>query len=318
MHIVVIGATGHVGTYLIPRLVSAGHEVTAVARWQQPLYAEQPAWKVVKRVEMDRAEEDRRGTFGSKIAALKPDAVIDMICFEPESCAHLVEALRGKIRHFLHCGTIWIHGHLTEVPVTETARREPFCEYGRKKSEIERYLMQEARLNGFPATALHPGHIMGPGWEVLTPVGNRNQKNIETIARGETLTLPNIGRETLHHVHADDVAQAFEAALNHWRASVGESFHTVAAQALTLRGYAEALYRWFGHEPNLAYLPWETFKDTVSPEDAEAVWDHIAHSPNASIEKARRLINYQPRYSALQAIFEATQWQIEHGKIAVK
>jgi nucleoside-diphosphate-sugar epimerase len=29
MRIVVIGGTGHVGTYLVPRLVMAGHEVLA-------------------------------------------------------------------------------------------------------------------------------------------------------------------------------------------------------------------------------------------------------------------------------------------------
>jgi len=29
MRMVVIGATGHIGTYLVPRLVAAGHEVVA-------------------------------------------------------------------------------------------------------------------------------------------------------------------------------------------------------------------------------------------------------------------------------------------------
>jgi nucleoside-diphosphate-sugar epimerase len=32
MKVVVIGGTGHVGTYLIPRLVQAGHEVLCVTR----------------------------------------------------------------------------------------------------------------------------------------------------------------------------------------------------------------------------------------------------------------------------------------------
>ena len=30
--VVVIGATGHVGTYLVPRLVRGGHEVIAISR----------------------------------------------------------------------------------------------------------------------------------------------------------------------------------------------------------------------------------------------------------------------------------------------
>lgn len=28
-HVVVLGGTGHIGDYLVPRLVAAGHEVTA-------------------------------------------------------------------------------------------------------------------------------------------------------------------------------------------------------------------------------------------------------------------------------------------------
>lgn len=317
MHVVVIGGTGHVGTYLVPRLINGGHQVTVVARGDKPYYSTDAAWQSARMVQMDRAAEEQAGTFGGKIADMEPDVVIDMICFDVPGCQQLVEALRGKIQHFLHCGTIWIHGHLTEVPVTEDAPREPFGSYGIQKSDIERYLMREARLNGFPATAVHPGHIMGPGWEVLTPMGNRNQQTIETIARGDAITLPNLGMETLHHVHADDVAQVFEAALNHWSVAVGESFHAVSPRAVTLRGYAEAVYRWFGHEPNISYLGWEAWQQHVPAEDADATWDHIAHSPSASIDKARRLLNYEPRYTSLQACFEAIQWQIDHGRIQV-
>ena len=111
--------------------------------------------------------------------------------------------------------------------------------------------------------------------------------------------------ETVHHVHADDVAQAFMQAMAHWRAAVGESFHVVSPQALTLRGYAEAMAAWFGQPAELRYLPWEEWRETVSAEEAQATWDHIAHSPNCSIAKAQRLLGYQPRYTSLQAVQEA-------------
>jgi nucleoside-diphosphate-sugar epimerase len=65
---------------------------------------------------------------------------------------------------------------------------------------------------------------------------------------------------------------------------------------------------WYGCEAHLQYLPWDQFKGAVSDEDAQATWDHIVHSPNCSIEKARTLIGYQPRYSSLQAVKEALDW----------
>ena len=61
---------------------------------------------------------------------------------------------------------------------------------------------------------------------------------------------------------------------------------------------------WFGEPARLQYLPWEEWCKTVTQEEAQATWDHIAHSPNCSIAKAQRLLDYHPRYSSLQAVQE--------------
>jgi nucleoside-diphosphate-sugar epimerase len=119
--------------------------------------------------------------------------------------------------------------------------------------------------------------------------------------------LPNLGLETVHHVHADDVAQAFMQALANRSVAIGESFHVVSPTALTLRGYAEAVAQWFGQEAKLEFLPWDVWRKTVSEADGTATWDHIAHSPNCSIAKARRLLEYQPRYTSLEAVFESLE-----------
>lgn len=317
MRIVVIGGTGHIGTYLIPRLVACGHEVVCVSRAQREPYQPHGAWSTVQRVVLDRASEEAAGTFGARIADLQPDAVIDLICFTEESARQLVEALRGRVQHFLHCGTIWVHGHSVQVPTTEEQPRRPFGEYGCRKAAIEAYLLDEAHRSSVPATLLHPGHIVGPGWPPLNPAGHFNPRVFAALARGEELCLPNLGLETVHHVHADDVAQAFQKALANWSTSVGESFNVVSPAALTLRGYAESVAAWFGREANLRFLPWEEWRKTVPENEANATWDHIAHSPNCSIAKAQRLIGYQPRFASLEAVREAVDWLIGNGRIEV-
>jgi nucleoside-diphosphate-sugar epimerase len=315
MRIVIIGGTGHVGTYLVPRLVHSGHEILSISRGESKPYQSHPAWEFVEQVRLDRDAEEAAGDFGQKILELQPDAVIDMICFELGSARQLVEALREHVRHLLHCGTIWVHGHSTQVPTTEDQPRFPFGEYGIQKAQIEAYLLDEARRHGFPATVLHPGHIVGTGWAPLNPVGNFDPEVFGALARGEELALPNLGMETVHHVHADDVAQAFERSLASWSASVGESFHVVSSAALTLRGYAEAVASWFGRAAQLRFAPWEEWRKGVSERDAAATWDHIAHSPNCSIDKASRSLGYWPRYSSLQAVSESVEWMIEHEVI---
>ena len=317
MRALVIGGTGHIGTYLIPRLAASGYEVINISRSQRAPYRNHGAWQWVKNIELERSAEERSGNFGKQIRDLRPDAVIDLICFTVESARHLVQTLRGEVQHFLHCGTIWVHGPSVQVPTTEEAPRTPFGDYGIRKAAAEEYLLREARLAGFPATILHPGHIVGPGWAPLNPAGHFNPEAFERLARGEEMNLPNLGLETVHHVHADDVAQAFAYAMEHRSVAIGESFHVVSPAALTLRGYAQAVSAWFGKKVRLRFLSWDEWKNTVSKEEAAATWDHIAHSPNCSIEKARRLLDYQPRYSSLEAVYESLHWLIEHQVIKV-
>jgi nucleoside-diphosphate-sugar epimerase len=316
MQVTVIGGTGHIGSYLVPRLVEIGHRVRVVSRGQRESYFRHGAWRQVEFVRVDRDAEEAAGSFGERIAALDSDAVIDLTCYTLESAEQLVGSLRGRVGYFLHCGTIWVHGPAIEVPTTEETPRRPFGDYGCRKAAIESYLLDEARRQGFPATVLHPGHLVGIGWKPLNPAANFNPEMFSALARSEEVLLPNFGMETVHHVHADDVAQAFVCALARRSVALGEVFHVVSPGAVTLRGYAERMAAWFGAEPRLCFLPFEEWRRHVTEKEASVTWDHIARSPHCSIEKARRLLGYEPRYSSLQAVQESVAWLVERGIVA--
>jgi nucleoside-diphosphate-sugar epimerase len=314
--VVVIGATGHIGTYLVPRLVRAGHEVVAVSRGEREPYHEAVEWESVQRVVADRAAEEAAGSFGGRIAALEPDAVVDLICFTPESAEHLVDALRPARPLLVHCGTIWVHGRTARVPVTEDEPRTAFGEYGTGKVAIEALLHRETLAGGVPSVVLHPGHICGPGWPVITPVGNLDADVWRQLAAGEPVAMPALGLGVLGHVHADDVAQAFELALTRPDA-IGGSFHVVAEQAMTCRGLAEGAAAWFGRAAVLDLVDWDEFERRVGPEHAGATLDHIDRSITASIERSREILGYAPRYSSLDALHESVHWLAEHGRVDV-
>ena len=313
--VAIIGGSGHVGTYLVPLLVEAGHRVVNVTRGQRAPYQPHAAWAEVETVELDRVAAEADGSFGGRIAALEADIVVDMICFTLPSAQHLVEALRGRVQHFIQCGTVWVYGHNSAVPATEDQPLNPFGEYGTQKAAIETYLLGEARRSGFPATVFRPGHIVGPGWVPLNPAGHFNVEVYSQIARGEPLALPNFGLETVHHVHAADLARLVMAIIASRATAVGEAFNAVSPQAVNLRGYAEAMYRWFGHEPQLSYLPFDTWQRDVDEKDAQATREHISRSPSHSMAKAGRLLGFVPRYSSLEAVQEAVRWLIAEGRV---
>jgi nucleoside-diphosphate-sugar epimerase len=314
--IVVIGATGHVGTYLVPRLVRAGHEVVALSRGEREPYSAAPEWNAVARVSADREAEDAAGTFGDRIAALGADAVVDMICFTPESARQLTEALRPAKPLLLHCGTIWVHGPAQVVPVTEDEPRTAYGEYGTGKAAIEAHLHREALAGGVPSVIIHPGHIVGPDWPAITPAGNLDAGVWHALATGETLPLPDLGLGVLHHVHADDVAQAFERALTRPQA-IGASFHAVAEQAMTLRGLATGVARWFGREPTLDFVGWDDYAARVGADHAGTTREHVNRGIAASIDRAKAVLGYAPRYTTLQALREALRGLVARGEADV-
>ncbi len=82
MRVVIIGGTGHVGTYLVPRLVQAGYEVISVSRQQRLPYQSHSAWDSVEQVRIDRVAAEEAGSFGEQIEHSHFDAL------SPQSLGH--------------------------------------------------------------------------------------------------------------------------------------------------------------------------------------------------------------------------------------
>jgi nucleoside-diphosphate-sugar epimerase len=315
MRIVIIGGSGHIGTFLVPRLVRGGHEVVNVARGQRAPYAESPEWQQVEQVVIDREQADRDGTFAEQVLALRPQVVVDLVCFTLESATALVEGLRGKVEHLVHCGSIWRAGVSHVVPIDETNATEPFGDYGVGKDRIARMLREETASGGLVTTSLHPGHISGPGWAPIGPTGNLDQSVWTKLAAGEPVLIPSVGAETMAHVHADDVAQAFELAVEHRDRAAGEDFFITARDALNVRGYAELAASWFGQRANLQEVGWPDFRASLSDSDAETSWQHLVRSQAFSIEKAASVLGYQPAYTAGETVLDAVRWLVQHREV---
>jgi nucleoside-diphosphate-sugar epimerase len=236
-----------------------------------------------------------------------------MLCFTPQSARQLVDALRPTRPLLVHCGSIWVHGPVARIPVTEDEPRTAYGEYGTGKAAIETLLHRETIAGGVPSVVLHPGHITGP-WSSITPAGNRDLDVWRQLAVGEPLPLPDLGLGVLHHVHADDVAQAFERALTR-PAAIGSSFHVASEQAMTLRGLAAGVAGWFGREPFIDLVDWPEFERRVGPEHATMTREHVARSIAASIDRARDVLSYRPRYSSLDALRESARWLVATGQV---
>lgn len=317
MKVVVLGGSGHIGTYLVPKLIKENHEVVSVSRGTRTPYVEDRAWDRVEKVTLDREKD---ADFTEKVAAMNADVVVDLINFDISETKKMVAALKGtRLSHYLYCSSVWAHGRAEVIPTDPNAKKYPLDEYGIDKYKSEQYLKEEFRLNHFPATIIMPGQISGPGWTIMNPQATTDNDVFQKIADGEEIILPNLGMETLHHVHASDVAQMFVDAINHRNSSLGESFHAVAKESMTLYGYAVAMYRYFGQEPKISFLPWDKWCEHIGNEAyIDHSYHHIARSGHYSIENAERLLEYLPQYTTIETVEQAMASYVERGIIKVK
>jgi len=243
--------------------------------------------------------------------------VVDLICFTPDSASALVRALRGHSEHLIHCGTIWRYGPSVKQPMREDDTSPPFGEYGTQKAAIAELLAAETSAGGLVTTVLQPGHISGPGWTPIGPLGNLDPAVWYALSAGQEIAVPGLGAELMHHVHADDVAQAFQLAVEHRDAAAGESFNVVAPSALTARGFLAIAAGWFGQTARIRSVSWAEFWSGTTAEFGDSSWQHLSRSQYASIEKARVLLAYAPAFEPEAAVLEGIRWLIDHDRLEI-
>jgi nucleoside-diphosphate-sugar epimerase len=319
MDILVVGGTGHIGSYLVPRLIADGHRVRVIARNPHPQYAEEPLlWSEVEWIKADRRAEEAEGTWLERMRSIETDVVVDLIAFTPQENAAMVAAFRGRIDHFLHCGTIWAYGPSARTPYREEYPRRPITEYGINKAAIEADLLHAWSRERFPATIVHPGHICGRRWLPIDPQGSRNGVEVyRKLATGQPVHLPDLGLYTIHHVHADDVAQIFHRAINQRPHALGQSFSAVAPYALSLAACCQSVAQLLGRQAVLSFVPLARMIEYVDREAFAVIEAHCQHSPCSSIEKSSALLGYQPRYTTEQIYAECLAYQLESGQLSI-
>ena len=245
--IVVIGATGHVGTYLVPRLVRAGHEVVALSRGAREPYLPAPEWRRVERVAADREAEDAAGTFGERIAALAPDAVVDMLCFTPESARQLVDALRPTRPLLLHCGRSGCTARSRGCRSPRTSRAPPTASTGPARRRSRRCCTARRSPAACRAWCCIPG--------TSAVRGRRSRRRATSISTSggawppaSRSPCPTSGSACCTTC-TPTMSRRPSSGRSPGRPPIGSSFHVVSEQAMTLRGLAAGVAGWFGREP---------------------------------------------------------------------
>ena len=305
MKIIAIGASGHVGSYLVKELVKEGHEVVAVMRGSRVPYGyKQSIWDKVKVVNISR-QDLYESDFIEKENA---DVICDLIAFDLDGVQTIVSKIKNNA-FYVQIGSIWMYENKEYLPVDELHPKNAVQNYGKQKGLIEEFLLNKVKSGELRATVVHPGHVSGKEWQPINPQGNLDFKVFEKLRDGEKIVLPYDGLSTIQHIHSFDLAKIIIACINNQEVANGQAFIAVARKAMTLKAICEKLFNYFNKEVNIEYLEWEEFKKVVGEENAFVTLDHVSHSPCCTPDKAEKMLGVNIKYSIMDIYYEYIEEQ---------
>ena len=228
----------------------------------------------------------------------------------------LEAAARAGVRRFVHTSTVGVHGDVRNPPADEAAPIAPGDVYQATKAEAEALALAFQRQRGVPVVVVRPAAIYGPG-------ETRLLKLFRAIARGR-YAIVGSGRAFYHPVYIDDLLQGYLLALDRPDA-VGEAFILAGPRYVTQRELADLVARHTGGRVLPFRVPAAPLRWAGALVEAVCVplglepplhrrrVEFWTKSRAFSIDKARRVLGYDPRVDVEEGVARTARWYREAG-----
>ena len=300
MKVLVIGGTGHVGKFMVPKLFEAGLEVIVVGSGKTPL-PDNKVWSNVKYITCDVRNTDEL----DKLIDEAPDVVIDM----PGTVWNVYQKMKTVSKHIIACGSLWMYGEPKVVPTPETKQNDCIVSEGYKKrySEILK-LLEISKEDNVDFTAIMPPNICGPGKIPLDCLGGRDIDLHRDHAKGKEVVLPDGPDPLIGPCDAEDIADCFVKAVLNRDKAAGEIFNVGSAYALTAIELVKAYSEIYNIEIPVKRVSWDEYITNISP--GIGYWWHFKAHMCPDISKAKKLLSYKPKFTPEQTLRRAVDWML--------
>ena len=328
MKVLVTGATGFLGAYVVPELSSRGYEVTSMVHYRKLT----PDLEKTARTKVADLTDE-----ASLVDATKGmDAVVHLAAYYTffgkrelyetvtvNGTRSLIKAcLANGVRRFVYCSSTEAMGPVESPPADESTPLRPSSEYGRSKADAER-VVRESSAQGIEWTIIRPSGIYGPGnvddvafWFIVSFAKN-------SLA---TRFLVGGGGNLVQFVHVRDAARAFVLALDNPRASAGQTYIVSDDRAVSYRELYSIMAELCGRGPPRISVPKAMAKAMIAPVEAinaitrrsAFMWhlstvDAVTSDRSFSSAKAARELGYGPAFGLKEGLTETLDWYRAEG-----
>ncbi len=303
---VVTGAAGFIGSHLVERLLNDGHTVTgidcfipyydrAIKESNLQVFASHPNFQFAScDLRKDALNDLLRGADTVFHLAAMPglmkswdDFPLYSTC-NLEATQRLLDAARDtKLPHFIHISTSSVYGREATEP--EDSPTTPFSPYGITKLAAENLCRAYEANFKTPITILRYFSVYGPrqrpdmAYNIL----------IRALLEEKTFPMFGDGEQTRSNTYVADCVDATYRAARFREKSLGQVFNVGGGQIISLNDVVTLLEELTGRKARIDRKP-------ARPGDQK----HTA----ANIEKARRLLDYNPQTSVRDGLTAEVAW----------
>jgi UDP-N-acetylglucosamine 4-epimerase len=219
----------------------------------------------------------------------------------------LVAAKDARVKRVVYASSSAVYGDTPDQPQVEDRSGRPLSPYAASKANNETYALAFQMSYGLQSIGLRYFNVFGPRQDPAGAYAAVIPRWIGCLLRGERCRIFGDGETTRDFCYVANVVQAnLLAATVRNDAATGQAYNIACAESVSLN-------RLFHLMRDRLAVDDARFGHAVPQYDDFRAGD-IRYS-TASIEKARRLLSFEPTHDVAQGLTEALDWYLEREKV---
>lgn len=305
--ILLTGATGFIGSHLLPKLLEKKYQVIILKKSSSPIWRIKKLLPQVKSYNLDQISlrlpfQENKIDCLIHLAAkyVKRDQnygqiekMVDTNLKIPSLLCHL--CLRHKVKYFINTGTFFEY-QTSSKPLTENSPFKSYNFYAATKTAFSQILKQHTEELGFKAIDFKLASVFGPK-------DNPKLLNflIKSLIRGQKIDF-SPGDQRWNFTYVEDTIQAYLNTIQHLpKLSSYETLNIGYNKPHSIKDIVKNLEKISGKKLNI------TWGAKPYPEN-EIMFANYDHS------KAKKLINWKPSYNLYTGLEKTYNYYQKHPK----
>lgn len=264
MKALVTGGAGFIGSHIVDRLISDGHEVVVLDDFSTGHRSNLTENKALTIVEgdisnFDTVKQCMQGidwVFHKAAVASVPKTVNDPVgssLVNYQGTLHLLEAARNNnVKRFVFASSAALYGDEPTLPKVETMCPVTLSPYAVDKLASESACGMYAKLYGLETVCLRYFNVYGPKQDPSSPYSGVISIFTDKLRKNEVPTIFGDGEQTRDFVFVSDVVEANMKAVA-TEGCAGQFFNVATANKITLNDLLKILSDIYDVEFNVNY-----------------------------------------------------------------